>query len=117
MRKWSDICAYRCVIHITGWEVERFLNICKHNDILFTDVIMDKTGVFATISYKAWKTVQKLQEKCQVSCSIVTETAGGVCCQSDGVRRDRFLFISFYLAYRCGGNIYLYRGGNRDVYQ
>lgn len=74
MRKWSDICAYRCVIHITGWEVERFLNICKHNDILFTDVIMDKTGVFATISYKAWKTVQKLQEKCQVSCSIVTET-------------------------------------------
>ena len=51
MRKWSDICAYRCVIHITGWEVERFLNICKHNDILFTDVIMDKTGVFATISY------------------------------------------------------------------
>ena len=74
MRKWSDICAHRCVIHITGWEVERFLNICKHNDILFTDVIMDKTGVFATISYKAWKTVQKLQEKCQVSCSIVTET-------------------------------------------
>ena len=40
MRKWSDICAHRCVIHITGWEVERFLNICKHNDILFTDVIM-----------------------------------------------------------------------------
>ena len=53
MRKWSDIFAHRCVIHITGWEVERFLNICKHNDILFTDVIMDKTGVFATISYKA----------------------------------------------------------------
>lgn len=24
MRKWSDICAHRCVIHITGWEVERF---------------------------------------------------------------------------------------------
>lgn len=74
MRKWSDICAHRCVIHITGWEVERFLNICKHNEILFSDVILDKTGVFATISYKTWKNIQKLQEKCQVNCSIVTET-------------------------------------------
>ena len=34
-----------------------------------------------------------------------------------GVHWDCFLFISFYLAYRCGGNIYLYRGGDRDVYQ
>lgn len=75
MRKLSDVCVvHRCVIHITGWEVERFLNICKHNNVEFSDVIRDKTGVFATISYKKWRQIEKLQDKCQVSCSIVTET-------------------------------------------
>ena len=48
----KEICAHRCVIHISGWEVERFLNICKHNEVFFSDIITDKTGIFATICCK-----------------------------------------------------------------
>ena len=73
MRKIWEICAHRCVIHISGWEVERFLNICKHNEVSFSDIITDKTGIFATITYKQWKRVCELKEKCQVQCNIVTE--------------------------------------------
>lgn len=74
MRKIWEICVHRCVIHISGWEVERFLNICRHNEVSFSDIITDRTGIFATIAYKQWKHILELQKKCQVQCSIVTET-------------------------------------------
>ena len=74
MHKIWEICAHRCVIHISGWEVERFLNICKHNGVSFSNIIADKTGIFATVAYKQWKHICQLQEKCQVQCSIVIET-------------------------------------------
>lgn len=64
---------HRVVVHVTGWDVERFLNICKHNELELMDIIKDKTGVFITVSYRQWKELKKYEEKCQVKCSLVME--------------------------------------------
>lgn len=64
---------HQCVIHISGGDPERFLNLCKNGDIPLSSVYHDETGVFATIPYNKYDTVKKYEEKCRCKCSIVME--------------------------------------------
>lgn len=64
---------HRLVIHISGEEPERFINLCKYNHILLTDMYKDDTGIYATLSYKQWEEIKKFEKKCLVTCKIVSE--------------------------------------------
>lgn len=64
---------HRYVIHISGDDSERFLNLCKHGKIALRAIYRDDTGVFAEVTKKDFENIKKFEKKCDCKCSVVME--------------------------------------------